>query len=231
MARNLEAVLIPTDATPSTMLGLDATGAPEALSAADARTRLGVDLLRWRGAWDVATAYVAGDGVTSAGSTWRALQSVTGGSAPSEGADWAAFASKGATGDTGATGAQGPAGADGEGSWPAVFGDAIFMGGESATGWAAADYVTASAPAVVPALGPGQSLVVCLWPMATPTGPELIIAHVGGGGVRGWYLGVGNNASARLEVGSVIKAGVTGAKLGIIIKSDQTFAFQRSHFI
>ena len=37
---------------------------------------------------------------------------------------------------------------------------------------------------------------------------------------------VGNNASARLEVGSVIKAGVTGATLGVLIKPDQTFAFQ-----
>lgn len=40
MARDLEAVLIPTDATPSTILGLDATGAPEALSSSTVLDRL-----------------------------------------------------------------------------------------------------------------------------------------------------------------------------------------------
>jgi hypothetical protein len=40
MARNLEAVLIPTDATPSTMLGLDADGAPEALPSSTVLDRL-----------------------------------------------------------------------------------------------------------------------------------------------------------------------------------------------
>ena len=40
MARDLEAVLIPTDATPSTILGLDATGAPEALPSSTVLDRL-----------------------------------------------------------------------------------------------------------------------------------------------------------------------------------------------
>lgn len=40
MARDLEAVLIPTDATPSTVLGLDANGAPEALSSSTVLDRL-----------------------------------------------------------------------------------------------------------------------------------------------------------------------------------------------
>jgi len=40
MARNLEAVLIPADATPSTMLGLDADGAPEALPSSTVLDRL-----------------------------------------------------------------------------------------------------------------------------------------------------------------------------------------------
>ena len=40
---------------------------------------------------------------------------------------------------------------------------------------------------------------------------------------------VGNNATARLEVGSVVKVGVTGATLGLLIKADQTFAFQTSN--
>lgn len=40
MARDLEAVLIPTDATPSTVLGLDANGAPEALPLSTVLDRL-----------------------------------------------------------------------------------------------------------------------------------------------------------------------------------------------
>jgi hypothetical protein len=73
----------------------------------------------------------------------------------------------------------------------------LYIGGESATGFAAADYATASAAAAVPAFGPGQSLVACLYPRATPTGQEIIAAHIGGAGVRGWYLACGNNAGAR----------------------------------
>lgn len=86
------------------------------------------------------------------------------------------------------------------GTWPGSFGDAIYVGGESATGFAAADYVTASAAAAVPAFGPGQSLVVCLYPKATPTGQELIVAHVGGAGVRGWYLACGNSGASRARL-------------------------------
>jgi hypothetical protein len=77
---------------------------------------------------------------------------------------------------------------------------AFYMGGESATGWAAADYATASAAAVVPAFGPGQSIVVCIYPNATPTGQEIIAAHNATAGVRGWYIAVGNNAGARRQV-------------------------------
>lgn len=73
---------------------------------------------------------------------------------------------------------------------------AFYMGGESATGWAAADYATASAPSAVPAFGPGQSIVACLYPNATPVGPEIIAAHVTAT-TRGWYLAAGNNGAAR----------------------------------
>jgi hypothetical protein len=171
-------------------------------SAATTRATLGVDLLRWMGAWSVATAYVAGDGVTSGGSTWRALRSVTGGSAPSEGADWTVFASKGSTGDTGATGPQGPQGEPGSGTWLSLYeASALYVGGESAFGFAQADYITASAAAAVPLFGPGQSLVVCVYPGATPTGVEIVACHASGASNRGWVLDFGRNAGARRQCG------------------------------
>jgi len=186
-------------------------------SAATTRATLGVDLLRWMGAWSVATAYVAGDGVTSGGSTWRALRSVTGGSAPSEGADWTVFASKG---DAGATGPQGPQGEPGSGTWLSLYeASALYVGGESAFGFAQADYITASAAAAVPAFGPGQSLVVCLMPRATPTTEELIAAHVSS--TRGWNLDVGLSPGARSRLGLNLR-GLNGDVTVALTGSDWT---------
>jgi hypothetical protein len=78
---------------------------------------------------------------------------------------------------------------------------AFYMGGESATGWAAIDYATASAASAVPAFGPGQSIVACLFPNATPTGIEMVASHASGASNRGWVLDFGRNAGARRQCG------------------------------
>jgi hypothetical protein len=169
MSRDLKSALLPVGATPSTILGLDAAGAPEALSAADARTRMGVDLLRWRGAWDVGTAYVAGDGVTSGGSTWRALQSVTGGSAPSEGATWTVAAAKGSQGEQGDTGPSGDALAW-QGAWDVgtsyTTGDTVTSGGST---WRALRSVSSGGSA--PTAGADWAVVAAKGDTGA-TGPE-----------------------------------------------------------
>lgn len=137
---------------------------PLAVSASANRTALGVDLLRWMGAWDVATAYVAGDGVTSAGSTWRALRSVTGGSAPSEGADWTVFASKGDTGATGPTGPTGPAG-----------GSPVYTPSLTATGAVLTNGVgTASASSTAVTLSVGGA-TLSTWYSGTYNAPRITI--------------------------------------------------------
>lgn len=140
------------------------------LTAADAaaqRSAIGVDLLRWMGAWSVATAYVAGDGVTSAGSTWRALRSVTGGNAPSEGADWTVFASKGDTGNTGATGPTGPAGPAG--------GSPVYTPSLTATGAVLASGVgTASATSTAVTLSVGGA-TLSTWYSGTYNAPRITI--------------------------------------------------------
>lgn len=138
-------------------------------SAATTRATLGVDLLRWMGAWDVATAYVAGDGVTSAGSTWRALRSVTGGSAPSEGADWTVFASKGDTGATGPTGPTGPAGGS-----PVYTPDLTATGAVLAAGVGAA---TSTSTAVTLSVG---GAVTSTWYSGTYNAPRITITPQSG---------------------------------------------------
>ena len=116
---------------------------------------------------------------------------------------------------------------------------AFYMGGESATGWAAADYAAASAAAVVPAFGPGQSIVVCLFPNATPTGVEIAASH-GNGLTRGWTLDFGRNAGARRQCniylfGLNASAGVqlTGSDftvgaayvIAIVVKADKSVRY------
>lgn len=98
---------------------------------------------------------------------------------------------------------------------------ALYVGGESATGWASADYATASAAAAAPAFGPGQSLVVCLYPNATPTTQEIIAAHNATSGVRGWYLAVGNNGAARRQL-RLYFAGLAGSAEIALTGSDFT---------
>lgn len=87
-------------------------------------------------------------------------------------------------------------------TWLALYGaSALYMGGESAFGFAQADYVTASAAAAVPVFGPGQSLVVCVYPGATPTGVEMVACHASGASNRGWLLDFGRNTGARRQCG------------------------------
>ena len=101
-------------------------------------------------------------------------------------------------------------------TWLALYGaSALYLGGESAFGWAQADYVTASAAAAVPAFGPGQSMVVCLFPGATPTGQELIASHAGAAGARGWYIAVGNNAGARRQIRLFLAGLNAGAEVAL----------------
>jgi len=87
-------------------------------------------------------------------------------------------------------------------TWLALYeASALYVGGESAFGFAQADYVTASAAATAPAFGPGQSLVVCVYPGATPTGVEMVACHASGANNRGWLLDFGRNAGARRQCG------------------------------
>lgn len=106
------------------------------------------------------------------------------------------------------------------GTWLALYGaTALYMGGDSTTGFATADYITASAAAAVPAFGPGQSLVVCLYPLATPTGEELVAAHVSAS--RGWNLDVGFNSGARRRLGLNLR-GLNGDATVALTGSDWT---------
>lgn len=101
-------------------------------------------------------------------------------------------------------------------TWLALYGaSALYLGGESAFGWAQADYVTASAAAAVPAFGPGQSLVVCVYPGATPTGVEMVACHASGASNRGWLLDFGRNAGSRQQCGLYLFGlnGGTGVQL------------------
>ena len=201
--------------SPSTVLGLNASGVGEALSASAARSRIDAqqDVFTTRG--DLVRAGVSGVAERLALGTSSYVLT-------SDGTDAVKAAGGGGGGD--ATSIQGVAvdataptlgqvltydGSEyipttpggGTPTWLALYGgSAFYMGGESTTGWLAADYVTASAAAAVPAFGPGQSLVVCLFPNATPTGVEMIAAHNSAGGSRGWYIAVGGNAGARRQV-------------------------------
>lgn len=72
--------------------------------------------LSWKGTWSAATAYAVNDGVTSNGSSFRALQAHTNQAPsaavpPTDTTYWAVVAAKGAAGATGATGPTGPSGA------------------------------------------------------------------------------------------------------------------------
>lgn len=82
------------------------------------------DGLRWLGAWSGATAYVPGDAVSSAGSSYVCVLGHTN-QAPPNATYWALLASKGDTGPAGTDGTDGVDGADGA--------DGAGYGGTSAT--------------------------------------------------------------------------------------------------
>tara|TARA_R110000868_G_scaffold214771_1_gene464868 strand:- start:901 stop:1911 length:1011 start_codon:yes stop_codon:yes gene_type:complete len=110
----------------------------------------------------------------------------------------------------------------GGGTWLSLYGGtALWMGGDSAFGFAQADRVSASAAAAVPAFGPGQSMVVVLYPGATPTGIEVIASHVAVSSVRGFYLAVGSNAGARRRLGLFL-SGLNGSAELSLTGSDFT---------
>lgn len=107
-------------------------------------------------------------------------------------------------------------------TWLSLYGGtALHMGGDSPFGFAQADRVSASAPAVVPAFGPGQSMVVVLFPGATPTGVEIVTSHINAASTRGFYVSVGSNASARRRVGLFL-AGLNGSAELSLTGSDFT---------
>lgn len=96
--------------------------------------------INWLGAWSGATAYVFGDGVSIAGSSYVCILAHTNHSPPN-GTYWNLLAQAGAAGATGATGATGAAGATGargltwRGTWNSgtayVADDAVESGGSS----------------------------------------------------------------------------------------------------
>jgi len=126
-------------------------------------------------------------------------------------------------------------------TWLALYGaTGLYVGGESAFGFAQADYVTASAAAAVPAFGPGQSIVACVYPGATPTGVEIVACHASGASNRGWVLDFGRNAGSRRQCGIYLfgmngGAGVqlTGAEftigspyvIAIVVKADKSVRY------
>lgn len=174
-------------ASPSTVLGLNASGVGEALSASAARSRIAV---------------VPSDATPLVES---------GGGAAGSSADYAR-----------ADHVHPAAGGGGGSTWLSLYGGtALYMGGDSATGWAQADRFSASAAAAVPAFGPGQSLVVCLYPGATPTGTEVITSHIATGAARGWYLSVGSNAGARRRL-AIFFTGLNGGADLYLTSSDFT---------
>jgi hypothetical protein len=126
-------------------------------------------------------------------------------------------------------------------TWLALYeASALYVGGESAFGFAQADYVTASAAAAVPAFGPGQSIVACVYPGATPTGVEMVACHASGASNRGWLLDFGRNAGARRQCGLYLfgmngGAGVqlTGSEftvgsayvIAVVVKADKSVRY------
>jgi hypothetical protein len=64
-------------------------------------------------------------------------------------------------------------------------------------------------PSAAPTLAPGQSLVVLIYPVATPSASEVIACHADGAGTRGWHLYSGFEAGDRSAL-SLFLSGMTG---------------------
>jgi hypothetical protein len=115
-----------------------------------------------------------------------------------------------------------PAAGGGGGTWLSLYGGtALWLGGDSAFGFASVDRVSASAGAAAPAFGPGQSMVVVLYPGATPTGSEIIASHINSSSSRGFYVSVGSNAGARRRIGLFL-SGLNGSTELFLTGSDFT---------
>jgi len=225
-----------------TMVGLNGSGVGQALSASAARTRMGLGGAAVLGVGTTAGTVAAGDdsritgAIQSSTLTTRGDIITRGASAPQRlalGANGYVLTSDG----TDAVWAS-PTGTP---TWLALYGaTGLYVGGESAFGFAQADYVTASAAAAVPAFGPGQSIVACIYPGATPTGVEIVACHASGASNRGWVLDFGRNAGSRRQCGIYLfgmngGAGVqlTGAEftigspyvIAIVVKADKSVRY------
>lgn len=179
------------DGAPSTMLGLNSSGVGEALSAAAARSRMALGTLATQSS---VTASQISDSTTAGRAVLTAADAAAQRTALGLG-----DAASASIGSTAGTVASGPSA-----TWPGLYASTSFwVGGESATGFAAADYITASAGAAVPAWGPGQSIVACILPLATPTGTEMIASH-GASTLRGWVLDIGRQSGSRRQVSAYL---------------------------
>lgn len=232
---------------PSTMLGLNSSGVGEALSAAAARSRMALGSLATQSSVTASqisdsttagrTLVTAADaaaqrtalGVVATPNTTPSniIAGATAGAALITDASGAAQAITGTSGYVLTSNGAGvaptwQAGGGGGSTWLSLYGgSALWMGGDAAFGWSSSDRVSASAGAAVPAWGPGQSLVIVLYPGATPTGTELIAAHISVGSGRGWYVSVGTNAGARRRV-AIFLAGLNASADLYLTGSDFT---------
>jgi hypothetical protein len=248
---------------PSTMLGLNASGVGQSLSASQARSRMGLGSLATAStvtasqisdatsdgralltAGDVAaqraTLGLGGAAVLAVGTTAGTVAAgddsrITGAIAAStlttrgdlirRGASAPERVALGTNGQVLTSNGTDPVWATPSGggsTWLSLYGGtALYMGGDAATGWSSSDRFSASAGALVPAFGPGQSMAICLYPKATPTGVEILTAHISTTSTRGWYLSIGANAGARLRL-ALFQAGLNGAVDLYLTGSDVT---------
>jgi len=237
---------------PSTMLGLNASGVGQSLSASQARSRMGLGSLATAStvtasqisdatsdgralltAGDVAaqraTLGLGGAAVLAVGTTAGTVAAgddsrITGAIAAStlttrgdlirRGASAPERVALGTNGQVLTSDGTDPVWATpGAGSWLELYNaSALYIGGEAASGYLLTDYVTAGAASAAPAFGPGQSIVVCLYPGATPTGLEIVASH-GNGGTRGWTFEFGRDSGSRARA-TLYLYGLTGAGAG-----------------
>lgn len=64
-------------------------------------------------------------------------------------------------------------------------------------------------PSAAPTLAPGQSLVMLIYPIATPSASEVLACHANAAGTRGWHLYSGFEAGDRSAL-SLFLSGLTG---------------------
>lgn len=96
-------------------------------------------------------------------------------------------------------------------SWKTITGATGFVFGTGqAVAFASGSYLdVAGTPTAAPEFGPGQSLVVLIYPLSTPAGSEHLMAHINIATTRGWVLASGYEAD-RSSI-SLFLVGITGA--------------------